>query len=108
MNTIAQFPMRVASAAATLVIALAVVVSFTMPGVQWVPAANVVMIGGLNQPKLSDGEMAAVLNGRYADDTLVSAEYPAQAWPFTGLTSRCALPRRTLARRRRLQPKEKS
>ncbi len=87
MNTIARIPIRVARAVATLVIALAVVASLTIPGLQWVPAATVVMIGGLNQPTLSDGEMAAVLNGRYADDTLVSAEYPAQAWPFTGLTS---------------------
>lgn len=87
MNTIARIPMSAARAVAMLVTALAVVMSLTTPGLQWVPAATTVMIGGLNQPTLSDGEMAAVLNGRYADDTLVSAEYPAQAWPFTGLTS---------------------
>jgi hypothetical protein len=87
MNTIARIPMSVARAVAMLVTALAMVMSLATPGLQWVPASTTVMIGGLNQPTLSDGEMAAVLNGRYAGDTLVSAEYPAQAWPFTGLTS---------------------
>jgi hypothetical protein len=45
------------------------------------------MIGGKGQPVLSDAEMASVLDGRYAADTRVSVEWPAQAWPLTGLTS---------------------
>jgi hypothetical protein len=45
------------------------------------------MVGGKGQPVLSDAEMAAVLGGRYAGDTRVSVEWPAQAWPLTGLTS---------------------
>jgi PE-PPE domain len=83
----ASVPIRLASGAAALAIALAMVVTFTIPGLNWVPTATVLMIGGLNQPTLGDEEMAAVLNGRYADDTRVSATYPAQAWPLTGVTS---------------------
>jgi PE-PPE domain len=83
----ASAPTRLASVAAALAIALAMVVSVTIPCLNWVPAATVLMIGGLNQPTLSDEEMAAVLNGRYAGDTRVSATYPAQAWPLTGVTS---------------------
>jgi hypothetical protein len=57
------------------------------PGVQFASAATVLMIGGKGQPVLSDDEMAAVLDGRYADDTTVPVEWPAQVWPLTGLTS---------------------
>jgi PE-PPE domain len=80
-------PIRLAGVAAALAITLAMVVSFTIPGLNWVPAATVLMIGGLNQSTLSDEEMATMLNGRYAGDTRVSATYPAQAWPLTGVTS---------------------
>jgi PE-PPE domain-containing protein len=69
------------------VVALAIVFSFFGPGVQFASAATVLMIGGMGQPVLSEAEMAAVLDGRFAGDTRVSVEWPAQAWPQTGLTS---------------------
>lgn len=72
---------------APLVLALAIVVSLISPGIQFAPAATVLMIGGKGQSVLSDAEMASVLAGRYAGDTRVSVEWPAQAWPLTGLTS---------------------
>jgi hypothetical protein len=72
---------------APLVVSLAIVVSLLGPGVQFAPAATVLMIGGKGQPVLSGAEMASVLDGRYAGDTRVSVEWPAQAWPLTGLTS---------------------
>jgi hypothetical protein len=69
------------------VVALAIVFWLFVPGVQFASAATVLMIGGMGQPVLSEAEMAAVLDGRYADDTRVSVEWPAQVWPQTGLTS---------------------
>lgn len=83
----ASAPMVLARVTAPLVVSLAIFVSFIAPGIQFTPAATVLMIGGKGQPVLSDAEMAAVLGGRYADDTRVSVEWPAQAWPLTGLTS---------------------
>ena len=87
---------RVARVAASLLIAVAMVVSLTMsaikpttPAVDWVPAATVLMLGPTGVPVLSDADMASILNGRYAGDdhTRVNVEWPAQAWPQTGLTS---------------------
>jgi hypothetical protein len=72
---------------APLVVSLAMVVSLIGPGIHFAPAATVLMIGGKDQSVLSDAEMASVLDGRYAGDTRVSVEWPAQAWPLTGLTS---------------------
>jgi hypothetical protein len=84
----ASAPVKVlARVTAPLVASLALVVSLIGPGVHFAPAATVLMIGGKDQSVLSDAEMAAVLDGRYAGDTRVSVEWPAQAWPLTGLTS---------------------
>lgn len=87
---------RVTRAAASLLIAVAFVASLTMSAikptthaVEWVPAATVLMLGPTGVPVLSDADMASILNGRYAGDdhTRVNVEWPAQAWPQTGLTS---------------------
>ena len=92
----ASVEVRVTSVAASLLIAVATVVSLTMsaikqttPAVEWVPAATVLMLGPTGVPVLSDEDMASILNGRYAGDdhTRVNVEWPAQAWPQTGLTS---------------------
>ncbi len=69
------------------VVALAIVFWLFGPGVQFASAATVLMVGGAGQPVLSEAEMAAVLAPRYAGDTRVPVEWPAQAWPQTGLTS---------------------
>jgi hypothetical protein len=69
------------------VVALAMVFWLFGPGVQFASAATVLMVGGAGQPVLSEVEMAAVLAPRYAGDTRVPVEWPAQAWPQTGLTS---------------------
>ena len=79
--------MVLARVTAPLIACLAIVVLLIAPGIQFTPAATVLMIGGKGQPVLSEAEMAAVLGGRYAGDTRVSVEWPAQAWPLTGLTS---------------------
>ena len=92
----ASVEVRVTSVAASLLIAVATVVSLTTsaikqttPAVEWVPAATVLMLGPTGVPVLSDEDMASILNGRYAGDdhTRVNVEWPAQAWPQTGLTS---------------------
>ena len=92
----ASSQVRVARVAASLFIAVSMVVSLTMttikrttPAVDWVPAATVLMLGPTGVPVLSDEDMASILNGRYAGDdhTRVNVEWPAQAWPQTGLTS---------------------
>jgi hypothetical protein len=69
------------------VVALAMVFWLFGPGVQFASAATVLMVGGAGQPVLSEDQMAAVLAPRYAGDTRVPVEWPAQAWPQTGLTS---------------------
>ena len=92
----ASVEVRATRVAASLLIAVATVVSLTMsaikqttPAVEWGPTATVLMLGPTGVPVLSDENMASILNGRYAGDdhTRVNVEWPAQAWPQTGLTS---------------------
>jgi len=50
-------------------------------------AATVLMLGGIAAGKLPDLVMSTVLGGRYANDTRVNVEWPAQARPYTGPNS---------------------
>ncbi len=49
--------------------------------------SSTLMIGGIYTPSLNKAVMGSVLGGRFSDQELISVQWPAKAWPFTGLFS---------------------